>query len=99
MKNKILLGLVAISVGLNIILLAGCDGSQSEASSSPKKYRMVEAGSDSTDYFGSIKGKLVVDTQTNVEYWYIEPKAGEGGSYSLTLLVDQDGKPLVWKGE
>jgi hypothetical protein len=49
MRNKLLLGLVAISVGLNIILLAGCDGSQSEASSSPKKYRMVEAGSESTD--------------------------------------------------
>ena len=98
MKNKLLLGLATISVGLNIFLLEGCDGSES-AASNPTRYRMVEAGRESTDYFGAIKGKLVVDTQTNVEYWYIEPKAGEGGSYSLTLLVDQDGKPLVWRGE
>ena len=98
MRNKILLALVGASIALNIILLAGCDGSESEASSSAK-YRMIKAGSESTDYFAAIKGELVVDSQTGVEYWFIKPNAGEGGSYSLTLLVDQDGKPLIYKGE
>lgn len=91
-----------VSIGVAIILiisaiLIGCS-SEVQAIGYSNSGRMKEV-----DYldsiWGDIKGELVIDTQTGVEYWFIEPKSGEGGSYSLTLLVDQDGKPLIWKGE
>jgi hypothetical protein len=75
---------------INILLLFGCDPSDAFAGD-----RMQAVVNDWT----TVRGKLVIDRQTGVEYWYIEPKAGEGGSFCLTLLVDQDGKPLIYKGE
>lgn len=90
MKNKILLGLVTLSIVINFLLLFGCDTSDAFAGD-----RLQAVGNDWT----TVRGKLVIDRQTGVEYWYIEPKAGEGGSYSLTLLVDSEGKPVIWKGE
>lgn len=93
MKNKILLALTTISIALNIILLTGCDDSQIASAYANK--RLYDVNSTWT----TVKGKLVVDAQTGVEYWYIEPVSGEGGSYCLTLLVDQEGKPVIWKGE
>ena len=89
MKNKLLLiGIILVFI-LNMV---ACDSISTDAFTG-KRLQAVE------DTWATVKGKLVIDRQTGVEYWYIEPKAGEGGSYCLTLLVDQDGKPLIWKGE
>lgn len=93
MRNKFLLGLVTISIGLNLFLLVGCDDSQLAQAYASKRLYCVDSE------WTTVKGRLVVDAQTGVEYWYIEPNAGEGGSYSLTLLVDSEGKPVIWKGE
>lgn len=88
MKNKVLLVILAISVALNI---SSCiDTSQVEASYNNKR----KLYAPESIWGRECKGYMVIDSQTNVEYWYIE---GEGSS--LTLLVDQDGKPLVYKGE
>lgn len=38
-----------------------------------------------------VVGDLVVDRQTGVEYWLMDGR--------LTLLVDKDGKPVIYKGE
>ena len=38
-----------------------------------------------------VEGNLVVDRQTGVEYWLMDER--------LTLLVDKDGKPVIYKGE
>ena len=87
MKNKIILTLLAISIALNIFSLTACDAE-------------VEAGSTRRMYYPDSnwsypEGKLVVDRQTGVEYWYISTE----GSVTLTLLVDSEGKPLIYKGE
>ena len=89
MKNKLVLIGILLIFFLNII---ACETVSADAFAGD---RMQAVENDWT----TVKGKLVIDRQTGVEYWYIEPKAGEGGSYCLTLLVDQDGKPLIWKGE
>ena len=91
MKNKIILVLLAISIAINIFTLSGCDGVEA---SNPARYRMIEAGGDN-NYFSAVKGKVIIDTQTSVEYWCVEG----GDVVTLTLLVDQDGNPLIYKGE
>ena len=91
--------IVSIAVSITIIviaILAGCD-SEVQASNYSDSGRMKEARYLDSVWGSDIHGHLEIDTQTGVEYWYIEPYS-EGG-YSLTLLVDQDGKPLIWKGE
>lgn len=90
MRNKILLAIVTLSIVVNVLLLLGFDTSDAFGGD---RLQVVDSS------WTIVHGKLVVDKQTGCEYWYIEPKAGEGGSYSLTLLVDQDGKPLIYKGE
>lgn len=87
MKNKIILVLLAISLATNLFMLSGCEAD-------------VEAGSTRRMYYPTSsftypEGRLVIDKQTGVEYWYIETGAG----VSLTLLVDREGKPLIWAGE
>ena len=91
--------IVSIAVSIIIVIsaiLMGCD-TEAQASSYSDSGRMKEARYLDSIWF-NVEGHLVIDTQTGVEYWYIE-HAGDSGGYSLTLLVDQDGKPLVWKGE
>lgn len=39
--------------------------------------------------------KIWVDTETNVMYMHIKDGYGAG----LTVMVDEDGKPLIWEGE
>lgn len=41
-------------------------------------------------------GNVVYDKKTGVEYWMITSGYNKG---NLTLLVDEDGNPLIYKGE
>lgn len=75
-------------------VLMGCN-SEVQAYSNNERMKTVHAMNNDVWWANKVEGELVIDTQTGVEYWYIY---GEGES-SLTLLVDQDGKPLIWKGE
>lgn len=95
MKNKILLIALTFSLAFNI---SAC----TEILSSGRSYdeRMHEPMDDGW-YVRACEGYMVIDEQTQVEYWYIPPSINTNGGTGgcLTLLVDQDGKPLVYKGE
>ena len=41
-------------------------------------------------------GYIVYDSQTNVEYWLSRDPYNSG---SLTLLVDAEGKPLIYNAD
>lgn len=41
-------------------------------------------------------GMIVYDSMTGVQYWMSTPAYNQG---TLTLLVDSEGKPLIYKGE
>lgn len=41
-------------------------------------------------------GDIVIDTRTNVEYYMTKSSTSFG---NLTLLVDKEGNPLIYKGE
>lgn len=55
----------------------------------------VDSEKGNTRYFrtisNEINGEIVYDTRTGVEYW-----RSEGYSNVLTVLVDADGKPLIY---
>lgn len=72
-----------------IFILTGCDSADLET--------FVYQETIESNYFKTLSiekyGSIVYDTRTGVEYWL------SSGSYnfgSLTLLVDKDGKPLIY---
>lgn len=84
--------LVILSI-LATLLLAGCGerSIQNEAKKEQDAYN---------NYFIRISneygGAIFYDSRTGVQYWR------SGGSYNygtITLLVDADGKPLIYKGK
>lgn len=83
MKLKAVTGL------LLIILLTGC-------SADSKDSKMSEYQGNSM-YFKILSdeehGNIVYDTRTGVEYWC---STGVYNSGTLTVLVDADGKPLIY---
>lgn len=90
---------ISILTSIILIITAILVGCTSEAQAfDVDDFRIKEVRYLDNSWYSGIHGNLVVDTQTGVEYWYIKP-LGDSGGYSLTLLVDQDGKPLIWKGE
>ena len=73
-----------VVIGLIFIsLLTGCKSEYSD------DYK------GNTMYFKTISvetyGKIIYDTRTGVEYW-----VSYGYSNVLTVLVDEDGKPLIY---
>ena len=98
MQNYKVISIVISIILLISAILLGCD-SEVQASTYSDADRFETARSLNGAWWSeSVRGQLVIDTQTGVEYWYIAPKSDNGG-YSLTLLVDQEGNPLIWKGE
>lgn len=73
---------ILITIITATTLLIGC----SSISEAETRDRFVTLGWE--DY-----GRVVYDTQTGVEYWLSYGKYNRG---TLTMLVDADGKPLIY---
>lgn len=88
MKNKAL-----IMIMLLTIILSGCGQRtiQDEAKKEQDSYNT---------YFIRISeeygGDIVYDSRTGVQYWR---SYGAHNYGTLTVLIDADGKPLIYKGE
>jgi len=88
MKNKTLTIIMLLAV-----ILSGCGSRtiQNEAKKEQDSYNT---------YFNRISsefgGSIVYDSRTGVQYWRSEGKYNYG---TLTVLLDIDGKPLVYTGE
>lgn len=80
MKLKAVTGL------LLIVLLTGCsaDSGMSDYKGNTRYFRTIS---------DEINGEIVYDTRTGVEYWMSSSINNYG---SITLLVDADGKPLIY---
>lgn len=80
MKLKVVIGLIFVS------LLTGCSADS----------KMSEYKGDSV-YFKTLSdegaGDIVYDTRTGVEYWM---SSGPYNYGNLSLLVDAEGKPLIY---
>ena len=85
MKNKALTIIILLA-----LILSGCDEItiQDEAKKEQDSY-FIEL---SSEYFGDV----VYDSRTGVQYWRSDGTYNRG---TLTVLLDADGKPLIYKGE
>lgn len=74
------------------LTLAGCSGGNSNVDSNvdeENNRRFVEVY---RDYFSNV---IYVDSKTNVMYyWHKDCYSG-----GLTVMIDENGQPLLWKGE
>ena len=80
---------ILIMIALSATVLFGCEE------------RTIQEQKDSYNtYFVRISsewgGSIVYDSRTGVQYWRSE---GTYNSGTLTVLIDADGKPLIYKGE
>lgn len=77
-----------IAILMLAVMLVGCgSSSESDAKDSEKRFVLVEY---TWDY------EIMVDRETRVMY------VVSNGSYNhgtFTLMVDENGKPLIWKDE
>lgn len=78
-----------------IFILTGCDSVDPDSFVYQEtiKSNYFKTLSIETAESGSMVGRVVYDTRTGVEYWL---SCGTYNSGSLTLLVDKDGKPLIY---
>jgi hypothetical protein len=76
--------LKAVTGLLLIVLLTGCsaDSGMSDYKGNTRYFRTIS---------DEINGEIVYDTRTGVEYW-----RSDGYSNVLTVLVNADGKPLIY---
>ena len=84
--------LVILSI-LATLLLAGCGERtiQNEAKKEQDSYNTYFIRI-SSEYYGDI----IYDSRTGVQYWR---SSGAYNSGSLTVLLDTDGNPLIYKGK
>ena len=76
---------ILLAVGVAALIFAGCSSSTEQASSESPRFVDVDSLVLTNKY------SIYVDTVTNVEYVYC--------GYSMTPLVDADGKPLKYNAE
>ncbi len=88
MKNKALVMIMLLTV-----ILSGC-GQRTVQKEAKKEQVSYNA------YFVRISsecgGDIVYDSRTGVQYWRSDGAYNYG---TLTVLLDADGKPLIYKGE
>lgn len=88
MKNKALIMIMLLAT-----ILSGCGQRtiQNEAKKEQDSYNT---------YFVRISseycGEIIYDSRTGVQYWR---SMGTYNAGTLTVLLDTDGKPLIYKGE
>ena len=90
MKNKTLILILLLATTL---LCCGC-GERTIQNEAKKEQNSYDT------YFIRISseygGDIVYDSRTGVQYWRSNGSYNHG---SLTVLLDADGKPLIYKGE
>ena len=83
---------IVIALLVSTCVLTGC--------TTPKEISDKMEEFHDGDYFVTISneryGMIVYDSRTKVQYWISTPAYNYG---NLTLLVDSEGKPLIYKGE
>lgn len=77
--------IATIGIVALIVTMSGCDTSEVIAYNQSRLY------SPESEFFDP-PGTIIVDRQTGVEYWYIP-------GVEVTVLLDADGKPVIYKGE
>ena len=79
--------LFVITIILTMIILLGCGVNSLSGENIDVETERIKK------VYGGAYEQIFVDTETNVMYLY----EGLGYGGGLTVMVDKDGKPLLWK--
>lgn len=85
-KKAVLAAVIACAI------LAGCGAVEVYAAKEENRARFVVLDSEWIDT--NSYAKIVVDKETGVMYFMLDISRGGG----ITVMVDADGKPLIWEG-
>ena len=83
---------IVIALLVSTCVLTGCKAEEFVSTLSVVDEYRGRFVTISDEYYGEI----VYDSMTGVEYWMSTPAYNQG---NLTLLIDSEGKPLIYKGE
>ena len=82
---------ILLVICLIVTCLVGCCCEKKEEA--PARFRIVDAVD--IEGSGSVRSYIIVDTETNVMYLRVNANTAFNG---ITVLLDTDGKPLLWEG-
>jgi hypothetical protein len=95
MKTSVKIFIAAVITVIIIILLSSCGSGVVEAKADAgmtERFMIVD------DYtMNSVQYKVFVDTYTKVQYLQIQHWTTYGEGEAVTVLVDADGRPLLWE--
>lgn len=70
---------------LTVFTFCGCSSEKTENDNSEERFYCA---------IGGANNRVYVDRETDVMYFYRK----QGYSGGLTVMVDENGKPLIWEG-
>lgn len=98
MKKTIILVLILIILAIIpvVMILTGCAApdDNTHITTLEQSNRFVTVETYGMNFKNVPPYRIIVDTYTKVSYIYI----GDSTGNAITVLVDADGKPLLWEG-
>ena len=88
---------LVLAFAMVLILMTGCSGSTSAETDVTGNGRFVLV---SESDIGNETAQILVDTETKVEYLYVRAWGSDSSSGGgLTIIVDENGAPVLWEGD
>lgn len=84
---------VILIVLLICAILTGCEREVGDTIDKFERFEIVKKLGSGTDHYHN--AYIIVDTQTNVEYLFMEYDY----KVAITVLLNSDGTPMLWYGE
>lgn len=76
------------------LILVGCNKDDDAVYAGNSRFEQVYYEGYSIEGVNSVDTVILVDKETGVMYLYVSTVNRSG----LTVMVDEDGKPLIWEG-
>ena len=97
MKDSVLWIIVLILVLILVLapvfyLMAS---SKEEVPATDERFQLIEKFGVNTEVFFGRQTYIFADKHTGVMYLYVN---GGSGAVAMTVMMDADGKPLIWEG-
>lgn len=92
--KKIVTVIIALSILISALFFGACYGKEATPQNR-KQSSFVEVSYEDCGYGSSIT--VVYHKDTKVMYAIITHKNGSSGGVTMTILVDAEGKPLLWE--
>ena len=77
------------------LIVYGMAESKEEDLSTDERFQLIEKFGVNTEVFFGRQTYIFADKHTGVMYLYVN---GGSGAVAMTVMMDAEGKPLIWEG-